>query len=247
MLIRFTQNKMASMIKNILFDLDGTLLPMDMERFTNGYFKLLVAKLSSYGFDGQEFIKNIWIGIKHMVMNDGSRTNAEAFWDYMQKTYGERNDLARSVCESFYANEFDGGKDYCGFNKEAARLVADAKKKGYRVILATNPIFPDVATVKRTAWAGLSVDEFEGYTTYENCSYCKPNPKYYEGVVNRFGLKYEECLMVGNDADEDLAAESLGIKVFLLCDCLINKNNKDISKVSHGSFGDLRLLLGLDP
>ena len=30
------------MVKAVLFDLDGTLLPMDQDEFTKGYFKLLV-------------------------------------------------------------------------------------------------------------------------------------------------------------------------------------------------------------
>ena len=37
-------------IKNVLFDLDGTLLPMDMEEFTNGYFGLLTQKLAPRGY-----------------------------------------------------------------------------------------------------------------------------------------------------------------------------------------------------
>ena len=39
------------MIKNILFDLDGTLLPMDMEKFTHGYFKRLVMKAAPRGYE----------------------------------------------------------------------------------------------------------------------------------------------------------------------------------------------------
>lgn len=38
------------MIKAILFDLDGTVLPMNEEEFTKGYFGLLCKKLVSYGY-----------------------------------------------------------------------------------------------------------------------------------------------------------------------------------------------------
>jgi len=233
------------MIRNILFDLDGTLLPMDMEDFTNGYFKLLVSKLAEYGFEGKEFIKNIWIGIKHMVLNDGTRSNCDAFWAYMESVYGDRNDLAKTVCEGFYSNEFEGGKDYCGYNPEVKPLISDCKEKGYHVILATNPIFPDEATRKRVRWAGLDVKDFEGYTTYENCTSCKPNLEYYRSLIERFGLVPEECLMVGNDVDEDMVSEKLGFKVFLITDCMINKSNKDISVYPHGSFADLREYLNI--
>lgn len=48
------------MIKNILFDLDGTLLPMDMEKFTHGYFKRLVAKAAPRGYEPEKLIKSVW-------------------------------------------------------------------------------------------------------------------------------------------------------------------------------------------
>ncbi len=236
------------MIKNVLFDLDGTLLPMDMEEFTSGYFKLLVAKVAELGidgFDGRVFIGHIWAGIKRMVLNDGTRPNMDAFWEYMRGVYGDDTGRLRTQCESFYANEFDGGRQFCGYNEKVPKLIGDIKGAGYRVVLATNPIFPDVATVKRTTWAGLSVDDFEGYTTYENSTYCKPDPRYFSQVAERFGLDPEECLMVGNDAEEDLAAAKTGMQGFLITDCLINKKQTDISGIPHGSFDNLRCFLKL--
>lgn len=38
-------------ITTILFDLDGTLLPMDQEKFTRRYFELLAEKMSAYGYE----------------------------------------------------------------------------------------------------------------------------------------------------------------------------------------------------
>ena len=45
--------------------------------------------------------------------------------------------------------------------------------------------------------------------------------------------------MVGNDVGEDMIAESLGMKVFLMPECLINKKDKDISVYPQGSFEQL--------
>lgn len=45
--------------------------------------------------------------------------------------------------------------------------------------------------------------------------------------------------MVGNDVGEDMIAQTLGMKVFLLTDCLINKEDTDISVYPHGSFDEL--------
>ena len=45
--------------------------------------------------------------------------------------------------------------------------------------------------------------------------------------------------MVGNDVNEDMVARELGMKVFLLTDCILNKDNKDISQYPCGSFPEL--------
>ena len=109
--------------------------------------------------------------------------------------------------------------------------------------LATNPIFPARATQWRIQWAGLKPEDFEWYTAYENSSHSKPNPAYYRDVLARLNVKPEECLMVGNDVGEDMIAEQLGMKVFLLTDCIINKTNADISAYPHGNFDDLKSFL----
>ena len=103
-------------------------------------------------------------------------------------------------------------KEVCGYTEKAKQMIDWVKEQNIRVILATNPIFPKVATKNRAIWAGVSIDNFEHVTTYEDCSYCKPNPKYYEEILKRQGLLPEECLMVGNDVTEDLVAETLGMQ-----------------------------------
>lgn len=50
--------------------------------------------------------------------------------------------------------------------------------------------------------------------------------------------------MVGNDVSDDMVARDLGMQVFLLTDCLINKNEVDISQFPHGSFEELMAFIG---
>ena len=106
-------------------------------------------------------------------------------------------------------------------------------------VLATNPLYPAIATENRMRWAGFEPQDFELYTTYENYSHCKPNPAYFQEVLGKLGLQPEECLMVGNDANEDMAAAKIGIKVFLLPKWLVNRDNVDISSYPQGDFDDL--------
>lgn len=227
-------------ITTVLFDLDGTLLPMDQEAFTTGYFKLLAKKLAPCGYEPKSLVDAIWAGTAAMVKNDGSCTNEQAFWKRFAAIYGEekcRND--QSLFEDFYANEFNAAREVCGFNVASAETVRRLKGRGYRVALATNPIFPHAATENRIRWAGLTPEDFEIYTTYETSTFCKPNPAYYLEVAHTLGVKPEECLMVGNDAAEDMAAREVGMDVFLLTDCLINTKNRDISAYPRGDFAAL--------
>ena len=121
----------------------------------------------------------------------------------------------------------------------AAPAVREIRSLGYQVILATNPLFPAVATQSRIRWAGLTPEDFERITTYENARFCKPNPDYYQEILGKLNLNPSDCLMVGNDVDEDMIAETLGMRVFLLTDCLINRTGKDISRYPSGGFTEL--------
>ena len=226
-------------IKAILFDLDGTLVPMDQEVFVKDYFKRISTKLATYGYEPKQFIDTIWKGIAAMIKNNGDKSNEEVFWDAAASVYGEKILADKVIFDEFYEQEFDKVKSVCGYNPKAKETVYKLKEMGYKVALATNPIFPERATRWRIGWADLKTTDFELYTTYENINYCKPNPKYYLEVAKKIGVLPEECLMVGNDVGDDMVAANAGMKVFLLTDCLINSKDEDITKYPNGSFDEL--------
>lgn len=226
-------------ITTVLFDLDGTLLPMDQEEFTRGYFELLAEKMSAYGYEKQQLIDAVWKGTDAMVKNAGDASNEESFWRKFTELYGEKALSDKGLFNEFYENEFQGAKAFCGFDPKVAETVRTIKKARLRVVLATNPIFPQSAVQSRIQWAGLDVSDFEYITTYENSRYCKPNPEYYSEILSKLKLQPEECLMVGNDVTEDMAARTVGMNVFLLTDCLINREHKDINQYPRGSFEQL--------
>ena len=122
----------------------------------------------------------------------------------------------------------------------SAEPVEFLKANGVRRVLATNPIFPAVATRARIGWAGLRPEDFAYITTYENSRHCKPNPAYFADILAEIGCGPEECLVVGNDAEEDLAAAKLGVPVFLLTPCLINPKARPLDDIPHGGFAELR-------
>ena len=229
------------MRNTILFDLDGTLLPMDQDKFLNSYMSKMAVYMAPYGFDSKILHKAMWTGVGAMVKNDGSIRNEELFWNVFATFFdAELTELAKKITVDFYMTDFQKVAKDCGYSPKAKALITYLKEKGYRIVLATNPLFPAIATESRMRWAGLSPEDFDYYTVFENSSFCKPNLKYYEEVLDKIGCKAEDCYMVGNDVSEDMITEQLGFEVFLLTHSLINKENKDISNYPQGDFEDLK-------
>ena len=226
-------------ITTILFDLDGTLLPMDQDLFIATYLKKLVTYLAPYGYDPKELGDMIWRGTAAMIKNDGRASNETVFWKTFCAHYGEEAIKDEAIFDRYYHTDFQSAKAVCGYTERAAKLISDLKARGIRLILATNPLFPAIATESRVRWARLEPCDFEYITTYDNSTFCKPNPEYYRELIEKLGLNVDECLMIGNDVSDDMIAEKLGMKVFLLTDCLINTKNVDITQYPNGDFDKL--------
>lgn len=231
--------------KTILFDLDGTLLPMDLDAFKKDYFTMLVKSISNHGYEPSGLMQAILLGIDAMLKNDGEMTNEKAFFDVMYGIYGDKIYSDKVYFEEFYDKEFDNIKKTVGFNPDARWVVTRLKEAGYRLILATNPVFPVAATYKRMAWAGIDPSFFELITTYENSNFSKPRKEYYKEIIDKARILPSECLMVGNDTSDDLAASEIGIGVFLVTDNLINGSGIDVSKYPNGKLQDLLTFIGL--
>ncbi len=206
----------------VMFDLDGTLLPMDMDVFTKGYFKELAAKLSPVGIAPDALVAAVWAGTKAMVRNNGEKTNCEVFWDEFVQRTGLDASRFIPASDEFYKKEFNKAKAYAGENPHAKEAVEAARKIAPKVVLATNPLFPRNGQLTRMSWIGLCENDFDYITAYETESACKPNPAYYMNLCKQLGVSPENCLMIGNDEREDMyAASQIGIQGYLVTDCLI--------------------------
>lgn len=231
------------MIKAVLFDLDGTLLPMDEEYFKKIYFGEVYKKIAYLGYTLDELLKVIWYGTKAMIQNDGSQTNEELFWKKFIEVHPDRLEENKENFVEFYNDIFPTLGHTCGYQPLAKDFIKALKDKGYEVIIASNPIFPLVATKARIRWAGCNPDDFKYITAYENSRFSKPNLKYYEEVLEKTGYEPEEVIMVGNDVREDMIVNKLGIDSYLITDCLLNLDNEDINKYKHGSFEEIMNLV----
>ncbi|MCZ7408728.1 HAD family hydrolase [Parvimonas micra] len=226
-------------MKAILFDLDGTLLPLDEKLFVDIYFTELSKVFSEYNIESNKLVEAIWTATHEIIKNDGKRTNEEAFWEKFKSIINIDLLNIKEVLEKFYANEFFTKLKKCSTENSLAKVAVElAKKKGRKVILATNPVFPEDALV-RLKWTGLDVDDFDYVTHYSNSSFSKPNPKYYLDLCEKFDVEPKDCLMIGNDERQDIfAASSAGMNCYLVTDYLYTYPECKVN-CEKGSFEDL--------
>lgn len=226
-------------MKAILFDLDGTLLPLDEKLFVDIYFAELSKVFSEYNIESNKLVEAIWTATHEIIKNDGKRTNEEAFWEKFKSIINIDLSNVKEVLEKFYANEFFTKLKKCSTENNLAKVAVNlAKKNGRKVVLATNPVFPVDALV-RLKWTGLDIDDFDYVTHYSNSSFSKPNPKYYLDLCKKLDVEPKECLMIGNDERQDIfAASSAGMNCYLVTDYLYTYPECKVN-CEKGSFKDL--------
>ena len=226
-------------MKAILFDLDGTLLPLDEKLFVDIYFTELSKVFSEYNIESNKLVEAIWTATHEIIKNDGKRTNEEAFWEKFKSIINIDLLNIKEVLEKFYANEFFTKLKKCSAENNLAKVAVElAKKNGRKVVLATNPVFPIDALV-RLKWTGLDIDDFDYVTHYSNSSFSKPNPKYYLDLCEKLDVEPKDCLMIGNDERQDIfAASSAGMNCYLVTDYLYTYPECKVN-CEKGSFEDL--------
>lgn len=225
------------MITTVLFDMDGTLIPFQQDEFIKVYFGELCKKLAPLGYDPDHTVKSVWAGTRAMVKNDGSCLNSDRFWQVFREMNEGMPD-AKPLCDEFYTNEFRRAEAVVRYKADRRPLMEKLRAAGFRLALATNPMFPADGMYTRLSWVGLSKDDFDYITHYDNCRFCKPHPQYFADIAEELGVTPSECLMIGNSVQDDMAAAMAGMKVFLVPEWLENPAEEDYSALPQGTLDE---------
>lgn len=225
-------------MKTVLFDLDGTLLEVDINHFLKEYLQAISGYCTTLA-QPMVFVTKLLESTELMIRNNGVKTNEEVFMESFLPALGKERGEVYPLLESFYEREFPLLQKCVRQSGKAAQVVEEVLRRGWQIILATNPLFPRQAILERMKWAGVLSYPWLHITSYENCRSCKPNLLYYQEIISRHGLNPEECWMIGNDTGEDLVASQLGLKTYLVTDFVIERQNSSFTPKARGTMEEL--------
>lgn len=221
-------------MRTVIFDLDGTLLPIDFDGFLTEYIQSISVFCQDI-IDPKLFVSALLQSIEVMMKNDGNKTNEEAFMTHFLGKTGLEKEKVYPLLEKYYLNEFCKLNKYVKKSRLSSDIVSTILKQDWQIVLATNPLFPRLAIEERMRWAGVADFPWLHITTYENSRGCKPQLIYYQEILDKLGLQPEKCWMIGNDTEEDMVAADLGISTYLITDYLIDKRKREIKPHGRGT------------
>jgi HAD superfamily hydrolase (TIGR01662 family) len=223
------------MMRSVLLDLDDTLLDNNMERFLPPYFAALGRRMARFA-SPDKLTTMVLAATRAMLGNqDPDVTNQQAFDASFFPSLGYPESEVRPVIHTFYEDDFPALKRYTRRILEARLLVRTLVERGYDLVIATNPMFPRRAIEHRLSWAGVFDFPFKLITTYENSHFCKPNPRYYQEILDKLACPPSQAMMVGDDFGNDIdPAAQVGMHTYW-----INGATRDASIAYSGLRGSL--------
>ena len=200
-----------------LLDLDDTLLDTHLDTFMPAYFQALTAHLAKHSAPST-MLRALLTGVNLMNENEDPTSTLEEIFDadfYSQLGFSKQDMV--HIIEQFYDDVFPTLAQHTRQRPDAVPFIEWASACGYRIAIATDPLFPRKATYHRLRWAGFDPERFELVSTFEHFHFTKANPAYYAEVLGRLGWPEGPVLMVGNEPARDLLpAHRLGLKTYFI-------------------------------
>ena len=210
------------MLKAVVFDMDETLLHINLNAFIALYGRDYAELLAQVGRTSP-FATTARLGGTLLDINANrragtdNRTNGEYFRDAVYRRCGVKLDdpVVHDAFE-YYEREILPLKNNSVIDarpREGAIEALDVVlSHGLRIALLTNPSFTRAGIECRMDWGHITDAPFELVTHMDNSTRCKPDPTYYLESIGKMGLRPYEVLMVGNDPKRDFPTPDCGIQ-----------------------------------
>ena len=226
----------------LLFDLDNTLLKNDIDTFLSHYLKAFARQVAGH-IDPQLFVQALLAGTQAMGKNRRPDcTLREVFEAAFYPLLGVGPEIFQPLADQFYNQVFPTLRQLTQPDPQAVALVEACKARGYRMAVATNPMFPNHAVSQRLAWANLPSDiyPFEIVASFETFHFAKPQPAFFAELLARMGWPAGPVALVGDDLERDVAAgRRMGLPVFWIAQADLLAPDGPHGPSARGGLGDI--------
>ena len=210
------------MLKCVAFDMDDTLLSINLSAFMVMLARDEAGLLAQVGRKNRlSMLTSYTAAMLELNGNgraeDDARTNRAAFDEAIERRSGVvlADPVIAEVLE-YYEREILPGKNDGAVaarpNTGAHEALETVLGRGLRVALLTNPSFSHTCIRCRMGWAQIEDAPFELVTCMENSTRCKPSAGYYTESLTKLGLEPHEVLMVGNDPKRDFPSPDIRLQ-----------------------------------
>jgi FMN phosphatase YigB (HAD superfamily) len=201
----------------LLLDLDDTLLRNKIDKFLPQYLAAFSGFVADR-IDADTFVRSLMAGTQAMVRNTlPDCTLKQVFESVFFPLAGVDPAAFQAEADRFYAEIFPRLRSLTEPFPGASGFVGETIRRGYRLAVTTNPLFPRTAIYQRLEWAGFPPDRtpFELVTSYETFHFAKPDAAYFAEALGRIGGGDEMVIVVGDDLERDIApASGLGLATY---------------------------------
>lgn len=205
------------MLKAIFIDLDNTLALFDELVFLDRFFQLLYKRFDDH-FTYDDFQNRVVMATLSLGRSNGEKSNRDCFLDTVSVDYEMDQEEFWQRSMLFYENDFDQARPVVKKPKKLHTVLEQLKAMGLKLVLASNPVYPCIAMEKRLGWVDIDPSIFDLITHIENMNFVKPTTKYYRQICTKLDEAPANCLMVGNDPKNDIAAAGIKMKTYLTTD-----------------------------
>lgn len=188
--IRDTILKMDKTIRNFVFDMGRVIIRFDPETFMD--------RLCIYDEEDRKLIREKVYGSDLWIQMDLGFLDEQRMCEIVKPLFPERLQtylpgLIRGWCDPIETIE---GMD---------ELVFDLKKRGYGIYLLSN-----ASVMQKEYWPNVECSAaFDGVVVSAFEHVMKPEEKFYRILLDRYGLRAEECVFIDDRQNNVEAAEKL--------------------------------------
>lgn len=194
------------MYKNYVFDVYGTLVDINTNEYSLENWQKLADTLGFYGvnYTAQELEETYFAGCELQIAQGKEKfrypeVNVVEVFRQICRNRGKKisTSLATHIAREFRAFSTQYIKVYDGVTETLTKL----KKEGKKLFALSNA--QSCFTATELARLGLK-KYFSGIVYSSDCGCAKPDPKFFDMFLKKFGLNRKETLYIGNDPISDV-------------------------------------------